>query len=164
MARRSVKARKKVPMNMAALMDLMTVLLLFLLQSFSADGSMLTNADDVQLPNSVSNERPIDIPLQIVVSQDVIVLDNSVVEDTRALAAREFYEFMADTNTALDIALRDKMEQQLELVRVGALTEARDDIIVQVDKNMSLSVMYKVMVISGRQGFSRMRFAVMMRE
>jgi len=164
MARRSVKPKKKVAMNMAAMMDMMTIMLLFLLQSFSADGSMLTNADDVQLPNSISNERPVEIPLQLVVSQDAIILDNSAVEDTRALAAREFYDFMGDTNTALDIALREKMSQQLELVRVGALTEASDEIIVQVDKNMSLNVMYKVMVISGRQGFSRMRFAVMMRE
>lgn len=164
MARRSIKPKKKVPMNMAAMMDVMTVLLLFLLQSFSADGSMLTNADNLQLPNSISNERPVDLPFQIAVTEDAIIVDNVAIEDTRALASRDFYEFMADTNTALDVALREKMSQQIELVRIGALTEVRDDVIVQVDKNLGLNVMYKVMTVSGRQGFSRMRFAVMMRE
>jgi len=164
MARRAMKKTRKVPMNLAAMMDMMTIMLLFLLQSFSADGSMLTNADDVQLPNSISNQRPVDLPLQIVISQDAIIVDNAVIEDTRLLAAREFAEFVQDTTTALDRALREKMEQQLEMVRIGLLVEARTDIIVQVDKNMSLNVMYKVMSICGRQGFNDMKFAVMMRE
>lgn len=164
MARRVLKKNKKIPMNLAAMMDMMTIMLLFLLQSFSADGSMLTNADDVQLPNSVSNERPVEIPLQVVISHDVIIVDNAAVEDTRALMAREFYEFMADTNTALDIVLRDRMDEQENMVRIGLLTEVNEEIVIQVDKNMTFNVMNKVMIISGRQGFNRMRFAVMMRE
>jgi biopolymer transport protein ExbD len=56
------------------------------------------------------------------------------------------------------------MSEQLELVRIGALNEASPDILVQVDKNMSLNVMYKVMSICGRQGYTDMKFAVMMRD
>jgi len=151
-------------LNITSMMDMMTIILLFLLKSFSADGSVLTNADNLQLPNSVSNKRPEELPLQVAVTQDAVIVDNQPVMVTETLWKMDQDEFDEDTTSQLDLTLKAKMEQQLELLRIGALKEVNGEIIVQLDKNMNFDVMYKVMRVCGRQGFVNMKFAVMMRE
>ena len=158
------KKKRDTGLNITSMMDMMTIILLFLLKSFSADGSMLTNADNLQLPNSVSQKRPQELPLQVAVTTDAILVDNIPVMVTEMLWRIDQEEFDEDTTTALDLTLKQKMDQQLELLRVGALTEITGDIIVQLDKSLNFDVMYRVMRVCGRQGFSSMKFAVMMRE
>jgi len=165
MARGHFSKKKKMEgLNITSMMDMMTIILLFLLKSFSADGSMLTNADNLQLPNSVSQLRPQELPLQVAVTTDAILVDNTPVMITNALRNLESSEFDQDTTTALDVALRRKMEEQLELLRIGAITEPVGEIIVQLDKSLNFDIMYRVMRVCGRQGFTNMKFAVMMRE
>lgn len=158
------KKKQSTALNITSMMDMFTIILLFLLKSFSADGSMLTNADNLQLPNSISNKRPAELPLQVAVTQDAILVDNAPVMVTETLWKMDQDEFDEDTTSALDLTLKRKMDEQLELLRVGALKEIKGDIVVQLDKNMNFDVMYKVMRVCGRQGFVSMKFAVMMRE
>lgn len=158
------KKENKQGLNITSMMDMFTIILLFLLKSFSADGSMLTNADNLQLPNSISNKRPAELPLQVAVTQEAILVDNAPVMVTETLWKMDQDEFDEDTTSALDLTLKRKMDEQLELLRVGALKEIGGDIVVQLDKNMNFDVMYKVMRVCGRQGFVNMKFAVMMRE
>lgn len=159
-----IKKKPKQGLNITSMMDMFTIILLFLLKSFSADGSMLTNADNLQLPNSVSNKRPEELPLQVAVTQEAILVDNAPVMVTETLWKMDQDEFDEDTTSALDLTLKRKMDEQLELLRIGALKEIGGDIVVQLDKNMNFDVMYKVMRVCGRQGFINMKFAVMMRE
>jgi len=158
------KVKRSDALNITSMMDMFTIILLFLLKSFSADGSMLTNADNLQLPNSVSNKRPIELPLQVAVTTDAIVVDNTPVMVTETLWKMDQDEFDEDTTNAFDMTLKWKMEEQLELLRIGAIKEVNGEIIVQLDKNMNFDIMYKVMRVCGRQGFVNMKFAVMMRD
>ena len=158
------KKSMKTTINITSMMDMFTIILLFLLKSFSADGSMLTNADNLILPNSISNKRPQEIALQVAVTQDAILVDNTPVVDTRSVFEKDQEEYDEDTTSALDMALKAKMDRELELLQIGALTEIKGEIIVQVDKNINFDVMYKVMRTCGRQGYVNMKFAVMMRE
>jgi len=156
--------KKKGGLNITSMMDMFTIILLFLLKSFSADGSMLTNADNLILPNSISNKRPQEVALQVAVTQDAIMVDNTPVVDTRSVFEKEQIEYDEDTTSALDLALKSKMDMEQELLRIGALKEIKGEIIVQMDKNINFDVMYKVMRTCGRQGYTNMKFAVMMRE
>jgi biopolymer transport protein ExbD len=158
------KPKKKTGLNITSMMDMFTIILLFLLKSFSADGSMLTNADNLILPNSISNKRPLELPLQVAVTQTDIMVDNAFVVYTKSVFDKDQEEYDEDTTSALDLALKSKMDMELELLRVGALKEVKGEIIVQVDKNINFDVMYKVMRTCGRQGYTNMKFAVMMRE
>ena len=54
MARRSRKVPRSSDLNITSMMDMFTIILVFLLKSFSAEGSILTNADNLVLPNSES--------------------------------------------------------------------------------------------------------------
>jgi biopolymer transport protein ExbD len=158
------KKSQNTGLNITSMMDMMTIILLFLLKSFSADGSVLTNADNLQLPNSISSKRPEELPLQVAVTTDAITVDNVPVMVTETLWRMDPDDFDEDTTSAFDLSLKVKMEQQQELLRIGAIKEPGGEIIVQLDKNINFDIMYKVMRVCGRQGFVNMKFAVMMRE
>ncbi len=158
---------KKVPrssdLNITSMMDMFTIILVFLLKSFSAEGSILTNADNLVLPNSESKKKPQEVNLQVAVTNDMILVDNMPVvptEDVRKIPADD-----PDPAAAkLEEKLKGCMAQEEEMVRVGALNAVQGKVIVQVDKNIDFDVLFKVMNTCGKVGYNNMNFAVMERE
>ena len=150
--------------NITSMMDMFTIILLFLLKSYSADGSIMTNADDLILPNSVAKGRPGEVSLQLAVTPDMILIDNDPVVSTKEVFKKSRLEFAEDTDTDIDSLLQMHMKAEIELVKNGDLPAVKGMIIVQMDKNISFDVLYKVMQLCGRNGYVNMHFAVMMRE
>ncbi|MDR0307665.1 MAG: biopolymer transporter ExbD [Chitinispirillales bacterium] len=150
-------------LNITSMMDMFTIILVFLIKSFSADGSILTNADNLVLPNSESRKKPQEVNLQIAVTSDMILLDNAAVvptEDVKNISAEKHDPFIAKLEEKLKVCLA--MEE--EMVRMGALNAVQGKIAVQIDKNIDFDVMFKVMNTCGKAGYNNMNFAVMERD
>jgi len=150
-------------MNITSLMDVLTIMLLFLLKNYSADGSILTNADNLVLPNSESKKKPTEVNLQIAVTQDMILLDNQAVvptDDARNIPQEEADPII----TKLEERLKVCLAQEEEMVRLGALNAVQGKVIVQVDKNIDFDVLFKLMNTCGKSGYNNMNFAVMERD
>jgi len=150
-------------LNITAMMDMFTIILVFLIKSYSADGSILTNADDLVLPNSESKKKPSDVNLQLAVTQDMILVDNVAVtptDDARNIPQEEPDPII----TKLEERLKIAMAMEEEMVRMGALNAVQGQIIVQVDKNIDFDVLFKIMNTCGKAGFNNMNFAVMERD
>jgi len=150
-------------LNITSMMDMFTIILVFLLKSYSADGSILTNADNLVLPNSASKKKPAEVNLQLAVTQDMILLDNVAVvptEDARNIPADEADPII----TKLEERLKACLAQEEEMVRLGALNAVQGKIIVQVDKNIDFDVLFKIMNTCGKNGYNNMNFAVMERD
>lgn len=160
---RGKKSRSSDGLNITSMMDMFTIILLFLLKSYSADGSILTNADDLILPNSVSKGRPGEVSVQLAVTPEMILVDNEPIVSTKEVFKKSRQEFNEDTETAIDSVLQMHMKAEVELVKNGDLPAVKGMIIVQMDKNISFDVLYKVMNLCGRNGFVNMNFAVMQR-
>lgn len=161
------KGRKKVKLAggfiITSLLDVFTIILLYLMKNYSAEGSILTNAENLSLPNSISNKRPTDVNLQISVAQDMVCVDNAPccpTEDIRKISqdnpdpiAQKLYE-----------RLDSKYKQEEEMVKLGALNKVEGRITIQIDKNMDFDTVYKIMNTCGKVGYNNMNFAVMERE
>lgn len=163
MAGRFKMGKKDSGLNITSMMDMFTIILVFLLKSFSADGSILTNADNLVLPNSMSKKKPAEVNLQLAVTQDMVLLDNQAVvptEDVRNIPAEEPDPII----TKLEERLKVTLAQEEEMVRMGALNAVQGAIIVQVDKNIDFDVLFKIMNTCGKTGYNKMNFAVMERE
>jgi len=157
------KPNSKSSLNITAMMDMFTIILVFLIKSYSADGSLLTNADDLVLPNSESKKKPSDVNLQIAVTPDMILVDNQPVVPT-ADASNISQEENDPIITLLEDRLKLAMAMEEEMVRVGALNAVQGKIIVQVDKNIDFDVLFKIMNTCGKSGYNDMNFAVMERD
>lgn len=157
------KKKVDLPLQITSMMDMFTIILVFLLKSFSADGSILTNADNLVLPNSESKKKPTEINLQLAITNKMILIDNVPVmptDDVRKIPRTD------DDPVISKIAekLTSCLELEEQLVRMGSLNEAQRKIIIQVDKNTDFDVLFKVMNTCGKVGYTAMNFAVMERE
>jgi biopolymer transport protein ExbD len=155
--------RSAVSLQVTSMMDMFTIILVFLLKSFSAEGSILTNADNLALPNSDSMKKPMAVNLQIAVTNDMVLVDNLPL-----LPTAEVKKMPPDAPDPVIPGLYDKLhaclELEKEMVRSGALNAAERKVVIQIDKNMEFDVLYKVMNTCGKAGYTAMNFAVMQRE
>lgn len=150
-------------LNITSMMDMFTIILVFLLKSFSADGSLLTNADNLVLPNSDSKKKPQEVNLQLAISNEMILIDNQAIvptEDIRKISNEEHDPIVKK----LEDKLKSCLAMEEEMVRLGALNEVQGKIVIQVDKNIDFDVLFKVMNTCGKVGYNNMNFAVMERE
>ena len=160
---RIVKKKMSYHLNITSMMDMFTIILVFLLKSYSAEGSILTNADNLILPNSISKKKPTEVNLQLAVSTDMILVDNQPVVPTSD--ARRIPQEDPDPTI---VKLLEKLEscyaQEEEMVKMGALNQVSGKVVIQVDKNIEFDVLFKIMNTCGKVGYNHMNFAVMERE
>ncbi len=157
------KRKVDASLNITSMMDMFTIILVFLLKSFSADGSLLTNADNLVLPNSESKKKPQEVNLQLAVTNEMVLVDNQAIvptEDVRKIPAEENDPIIGK----LDEKLKACLALEEEMVRLGALNSVQGKIVVQVDKNIDFDVLFKIMNTCGKVGYNNMNFAVMERE
>lgn len=157
------KVKQNSSLNVTSMMDMFTIILVFLLRSFSADGSLLTNAENLVLPNSESKKKPQEVNLQIAVSNEMVLVDNQPVvptDEVRKIPREEPDPVIGKLKQKLAACL----ELENEMVLAGALNELQRKVVIQVDKNVDFDVLYKVMHTCGEAGYNCMNFAVMERE
>jgi biopolymer transport protein ExbD len=157
------KPKKETALQITSMMDMFTIILVFLLKSFSAEGSIMTNADNLVLPNSDSKKKPTEVNLQLAVTNDMVLVDNLPLvptEDVRKIP----FDDPDPVIGKVEEKLRSCLAQEEEMVRLGALNAVQGKIVIQVDKNMDFYVLFKVMNTCGKVGYNTMNFAVMERE
>ena len=145
-------------LNITSLMDAMTIILVFLLKNMDAEGNLLTQADNLQLPNSSSQKTVQEVMLSVVVDNNQILVDNTAVIETDLVAQQDslFVQPMVE-------ALKAKREDEKKAAMATGGAEGPGAVIVQLDKNISYDVMYKTMASCGFSGYGNVKFAVMQR-
>jgi biopolymer transport protein ExbD len=153
---------KSTGLIITSLIDFFSVVVIYLMKSYSSEGSILTNADNLVLPNSMSTTKPKEIHVQVAAANDMILVDNVPVvptDDVRKIPQENSNPVIKK----LEEKLKACMEQEKEMVRLGALNKIEGDITIQVDKNVEFDVLFKIMNTCGEVGYNKMNFAVMSR-
>src|SRR3954468_2391666 len=71
-------------LNLTSMVDMLTILVVFLLQTFSASGELLTVSKNITLPEAL-NFRDLEQAPIIAVSKDSVTLDGRMVADATVL-------------------------------------------------------------------------------
>jgi biopolymer transport protein ExbD len=154
---------KSTALIITSLIDFFSIVVIYLMKSYSAEGSILTNADNLVLPNSVAITKPKDIYLQLAATSDMILVDNVPVvptDDVRRIPQSNPDPIV----TKLEEKLQAAYQKEQQMVRLGALNKIQGNVIIQVDKNLEFDVLFKLMNTCGKVGYNNMNFAVMERE
>jgi biopolymer transport protein ExbD len=153
------KKKRSEGLIITSLMDIMSVLLIFLFKLYSAEGQILTNSDNLVLPLSLSQENPREVRLQVIITQDAVLVDNIPVQKT------PFVRGLQDISIpGVKEKLEFAMEQEKQMVKIGALARVKGEVIIQADKNIDYDVLYKIMATCGEVGYNAIKFAVMAKE
>ncbi len=136
-------------LNMNSMMDMMTIILLFLLKSYSTTGALATQSESLKLPESVRVIKP-KKELNVAVARDVIIVNEVAVMNTADVPAEG----------VIIPLLGDKLreyaakEKQLE-IEVGK--EFTHEVIIQGDKTINYELLFRVMYTCGQSEFNKMR-------
>ncbi len=152
--RRKRKNYSSFTLRLTSMIDMFTILLVFLLQSFSAEGEIVSVSKDLQLPKSTAKAPPKSTPI-IVVTNEWIILDGNPVVQVSEILGR-------------DKIIIDRLRNHLQNIRafsenLGELDVNKGfkgNITIQGDKEIPFELLKKIMYTCGQVGFNNMLLAV----
>jgi len=159
MARRRRKGRGKgnmpTPLRLTSMMDILTVLLLFLLKSFVVEGEVITPAPGVELPESTSDTTP-RASVVVAIFDGTVMLDGQMVADIK--------NPVADGDLLIPL-LAERLGQtrakELEIAQLrGEEDTYRPRIAIQGDRDISFEILQRVMYTCNHSGFGDISLAV----
>ena len=148
------------PLTITSLMDIMTIILVFLLKSYSANPVQLKGGDDLKLPFSKAEQQPAESTAITVTLNNIIVTDSAVAAlDNGEVAASDLSggDFMIDP---LFEALQQEVDKQKKIEKFNKKAKFTEVVTIIADRNVPFSLLSKVMYTAGQASFSKFKFAV----
>jgi biopolymer transport protein ExbD len=146
---------KPAELRMTSMMDIFTVLLLFLLKSFVVGGEVVNPPPGLELPRSTA-EAPPQESLIIAIDDDAISLGSErVMTIDDAVADEDMILELLDERLQAVITQRD------EIAALRGATETEDEVVtIQGDRQIEFRVLQKVMYTLNYNGFENISLAV----
>ncbi len=140
-------------LNLTSMVDMLTILVVFLLQTFSASGELLTVQKNIVLPEA-QNFKDLEQAPIIAVSRESVTLDGRLVANAEQL----------NTENTVDWKITDLHDQLVTLKNNFKLLHPSEPfagtVIVQADKNVDFKIVKKVMYSCAVAGYANVNFAV----
>lgn len=152
---RSVKRQHEAHLIIISLIDVFIIVLTFLMRTFSAEGSLLTSADNLVLPMSVRAKSPTEVSLVIIGDHTSISVDGVSLVDTDKVRKQDSLLVA----TVLEV-LTKKREEEKKAEMYGVIKESTGKVVVQLDKNIPYDIVTKLMATCGYAGYNNIKFAV----
>jgi biopolymer transport protein TolR len=126
---------------MTSLIDILTLLLVFLIQSFSAEGNLVTPSADLELPLS-SSKKPAKPSLMLELTHGGVVADGKQLATNQSFAG------------AQDFLVKNVYGWLLEQKAKAVAAEARNQIILQCDRELEFNIVKRIMYTCSKAGFT----------
>jgi biopolymer transport protein ExbD len=170
----ALKARRSevdASLNINSMMDMMTIILVFLLKSYATSDVSVAPSESLVLPFSSALKAP-EMAVNLVVEKGKLVVDGVVVMDLttkpdednpgQELVSVPDDELQGQLVGKLYDRLREKADASKALAAQSgnAKHEFKGRILLQVDKDMPFSVLRTIMYTAGQAEFGEFRFIV----
>jgi biopolymer transport protein ExbD len=155
-------ARRRRPsllvLNITSMLDMFTILIIFLLKSYSAEGIILTIPADLHLPQSTTQSAP-EPGLVVEVSRNALVVDGrkldvdlEAVQNSEKLIIDNLYEH-----------LMAKARQYEEIYELNP-AEFTGRLVLEGDREIPFRLLKKILYTCGQAGFINQSLAVFQKE
>ena len=155
MAKRKIKRQGEAGLIITSLIDVFVIVLVFLMRTISAEGNLMTSADNLVLPMSQRSKSPTEVSLTIIGDQKSITVDDAVLANTEAVRKQD----SLIVAPVLSVLIK-KREEERKAELLGIIKEATGKVVVQFDKNTPYDIVTKVMATCGYAGYNNIKFAV----
>lgn len=169
--KKAARKQEEGGLTITSMMDMMTIILVFLLKSYSTDDISVAASDDLVLPVSTTMVKP-QLAVNLVVTKSLVVVDGVEVLRLTEEADEENPGEMLLTVpedekkgrliTRLYDRLLEKAEDAKQLAEMTGSEdhEFKGRILLQCDKELPFSVIGDVMYTAGQAQFAEFRFVV----
>jgi len=153
-AKRS-KRTTQITLKLTSMIDMFTILLVFLLKSYSAEGEIMSVSPDLKLPESTAQKSPQTASI-VSVTEDLILMDGHEV-------AKISDVLRSDQNLIPQLMNDLKRKRQIS-EQVGAISTTdigfTGKISIQADRELPYLIIKKIMYTCGQVGFNDIMLAV----
>ncbi len=140
--------------SLTSMMDMLTIILLFLLKSFTSEGQALTPDPRLKLPVSTATQTPKQT-LVIQVNSDDVIVDGVKVADAK--------EALAEKNLLIG-PLLDELNRQAKKTEYIASKNPNvrftGEVLIQGDRRIPFVLLEKLMFTCGQAGYNGISLAV----
>ncbi|MFB3124840.1 MAG: ExbD/TolR family protein [Woeseiaceae bacterium] len=152
MERRHERGKKGVALNLVALMDIFTILVFFLLVN-SSDVETLPNAKDIQLPQSIAEEKAKESVVILISEEDILVQGSPVakVADVLKLKGNDIPQLRQALLSQNDRVMRRESQDDI----------ADREVTIMGDKDIPYRLLKKVMATCTKADYGRISLAVL---
>ncbi len=144
-------------LNLTSMMDMFTIILVFLLKTYATEGQLIQPTESLTLPKSTI-QTPSQTALDLVVSKEMVMLNDKPIVDLKYVKQGKGYIIQSLRDELLFHAQEArKMEVQYGVPFSGKVT-------IQGDKDMEYRDLVKVMATCGASEYPNMRLVVYQKE
>lgn len=156
------KQKSTFALNITSMTDMFTIMLVFLLQSYTTSDVEVIPDSDLRLPASSSMTNPVD-SIKVTISKSNLKIDKTKIADLKEAKFDSKDIDPNDTNMILPLFNElDKLAKDETLKDKLAIKEGR--ILLQADSGLTYSVMRKVMYTASMAGFPQLKFVTLVGE
>lgn len=152
-----------VSLNLTPMIDMFTILVVFLLITFSATGEILFQQSDIKIPKAYKSKPLERVPI-IGISNAVILFEGQMVMPTAGVSEKNFADLslppLAKILREAQEAYRRAHPMPSDSEGLKKWLEDSKQIIIQADEGVKFEVVRLVMTTAGREGYSAINFAV----
>jgi len=149
-------------LNIVAMMDMMTIILVFLLKSYSASSISLTASEDIRPPISTTRATPKDTVAVTITPKGILVGDRKVVElQNSAIPSR-----LLDGRRVipLDQALKREVDKLKYIEARNPSAPFNHELSVIGDRKVPYDLLLTVLYTAGQNELENYRFVVIQKE
>ena len=144
-------------LNLTSMMDMFTIILVFLLKTYATEGHLIQPTESLTLPKSTI-QTPSETALDLVVSKEMVMLNDKPIVDLESVKQGKGYIIQS----LRDELLFHAQEARKMEVRYGVPFSGK--VTIQGDKDMEYKDLVKVMATCGASEYPNMRLVVYQKE
>ncbi len=141
-------------LKLTSMIDMFTILLVFLLKSYSAEGQIMTVTKDLKLPESTSQMQP-KVTSVIAITQEWILVDGRPIEKLENIINDELLVINP---------LKDELTKLRTISEgIGSISDQggfTGNITIQGDRDLTFELVKRIMLTCGSVGYNNMLLAV----
>ena len=144
-------------LNLTAMVDMFTMLVIFLLSTFSATGELIMSQKGVQLPSALNDKELERAPI-ITITRDTVAFKGDSVADPKALEEDQSTEWKIPE--LFDRLQLEKFNFEKQDMPEATKQKLRGLVVLQADKSVDAKVLNRVMKTAYAAEYTEVMFAI----
>lgn len=156
----NIKKNSTFTLNITSMTDMFTIMLVFLLQSYSTSEVEITPDKAIRLPTSASQVNPTEA-IKLSISAEALKMGNTKIADVKDA------DFSSQDLEAHDTNFIKPLFEELDKIAKSSQDKAHikeGRILLQADKDLPYSTIRKVMYTASMAGFPQLKLVTMVGE
>jgi biopolymer transport protein ExbD len=149
-------------LNITAMMDMMTILLVFLLKSFASSSAAITASEDVRPPVSTTRATPKDTVAVTITPKNILVGEREVVRLQNGQIPAD--KVQGRLVLPLDAQLKKEVEKLKYIAERNPAAPFSRELSVIADKKVPYDMLLTVLYTAGQNELENYRFVVLQKE